>query len=177
MRSINLETEISRNSALVVDSSMEIQGTVSWTKAATLVTSEEAYILIPRADGSLIRSPSMSIPRPLVVCLNKFVSRRDLTIKPTETVSKKTILVRDDWTCQYCGNFGDTIDHIFPKSRGGGNTWGNLCTACRECNGAKDNMTPKEAGMKQPVIPSVYAPKRQQVLQAAVFRELEAMMV
>lgn len=150
---------------------------VDWTKAVTLVVTEEAYVLIPRADGSLVRSPSLAIPHPLVVCLNKYVPRRNLRVKSDEIVSKKIILVRDDWTCQYCGDYGDTIDHIFPKSRGGGNTWSNLCVACKDCNGSKADLTPKEAGLRQPVIPSVYSPKRQQILQTAIYKELEAMAV
>ena len=34
-----------------------------------------------------------------------------------------------------------------PKSRGGGDTWSNLVTCCKRCNGIKDNKTPEEAGM------------------------------
>lgn len=171
-----LEKEIGRNQTLVVDSTMEIKGVVDWTRAITLIVSEEAYTLIPRSDGSLVRSPSRSIERPLVVCLNKFVKRHNRTIEPEENVSRKIVLIRDDWTCQYCGKFGDTIDHIIPKSRGGGNTWGNLCAACKDCNGSKGDLTPAEAGMKDPVIPSIYSPKRNQLLQRAIYTELEAMM-
>jgi 5-methylcytosine-specific restriction endonuclease McrA len=174
---ICLEKEIGTNQTLVVDSTMSIQGRVDWTRAVTLLMADEAYTLIPRADGSLVRSPTMSIRKPLVVCLNKYVKRQSKIMLPDDSVSKKTILIRDNWTCQYCGKFGDTIDHILPKSRGGGNTWGNLCAACKSCNGAKDNMTPKEAGLKNPVIPQMYSSRRQNALQDAVFKELELMMV
>ena len=39
------------------------------------------------------------------------------------------------------------IDHVLPKSRGGGTSWENLVISCIPCNAKKDNKTPKEAGM------------------------------
>ena len=53
------------------------------------------------------------------------------------------VLERDDFTCQYCGrNVRDhkvvlVVDHINPKKRGGGDSLGNLITACVECNSGK----------------------------------------
>jgi len=176
MRTICLDTEIGKHQVLVVDSTMEIKGTIEWTRAVTLVVTDEAYTLIPRADGSLVRSPNFSMKKPLVVCLKRFVNRPNKTYRNDDIVSKKTILIRDNWTCQYCGNFGDTIDHIHPKSRGGGNTWGNLCAACHDCNESKANKTPKEAGLKSPVIPKSFAPARKSMLQSAVYKALEDMM-
>lgn len=176
MSPLILENEIGKNKVLVVDSTLEIKCTVDWTRAVTLVVSEEAYTLIPRRDGSLVRSPSFTMERPLVVCLNKYVARQNRTFEPETRVSHKVILIRDDYTCQYCGKYGDTIDHIMPKSRGGGNTWANLCVACFDCNNAKSDSTPSEAGLKQPVIPTVYSPKRTQMLQTAIYTEIDAMM-
>ena len=40
-----------------------------------------------------------------------------------------------------------TIDHILPRSRGGGNTWENLVCSCVKCNVKKGNKTPLEANM------------------------------
>lgn len=40
------------------------------------------------------------------------------------------------------------IDHILPKSRGGGNTWVNPACACTPCNHRKADRMPHEAGMK-----------------------------
>lgn len=40
--------------------------------------------------------------------------------------------------CWICGNpDADTLDHVLPVSRGGGNQWWNLRPACRSCNSAK----------------------------------------
>lgn len=66
-------------------------------------------------------------------------------------LSKKNILIRDKYTCQYCKEKCSdrtlTIDHILPKSRGGTAKWENLVTSCRRCNMTKANRTPEEAGM------------------------------
>ena len=66
------------------------------------------------------------------------------------------ILERDKHICQYCGPDGHkatTIDHVLPKSRGGGSNPGNLVAACFKCNQKKGDRTPDEAGMPliQPV--------------------------
>lgn len=49
------------------------------------------------------------------------------------------IFCRDDFTCQYCGARGATLecDHIVPVSRGGGHEETNLATACVACNRSK----------------------------------------
>ncbi|WP_307344978.1 HNH endonuclease [Metabacillus malikii] len=47
------------------------------------------------------------------------------------------ILVRDNYTCHYCGNYGDTVDHIIPKSKGGLTTPKNCICACNACNKEK----------------------------------------
>jgi 5-methylcytosine-specific restriction endonuclease McrA len=46
------------------------------------------------------------------------------------------ILERDAETCP-CGARADTVDHIIPHSKGGGNNPGNLRAMCRSCNSAK----------------------------------------
>lgn len=53
------------------------------------------------------------------------------------------ILVRDRYTCQYCGAKAPDvqleIDHKIPVSRGGKNTIENLITSCWDCNNGKGN--------------------------------------
>lgn len=41
--------------------------------------------------------------------------------------------------CSYCGGGGGTVDHIIPRSAGGGNTWENLTGACEPCNRARSS--------------------------------------
>ncbi len=66
--------------------------------------------------------------------------------------SRENIFKRDEYTCQYCGKKLSgkelTLDHVYPKSRLGPDTWENIVACCQECNQYKANRTPKEAGMK-----------------------------
>ncbi|MFQ6101507.1 MAG: HNH endonuclease [Anaerolineae bacterium] len=71
------------------------------------------------------------------------------------------VLTRDRYTCVYCGaRVGDwrhgrvlaradfSVDHLIPRSQGGGNAWGNTACACRWCNHRKADRAPHEAGMR-----------------------------
>ena len=76
-----------------------------------------------RHDYSL-RSTSHSMHVPSVIRLTDYVHI------PFErkSLSRKNILLRDHYTCQYCGRIYVaselTLDHVIPKSRGGGSGWG-----------------------------------------------------
>ncbi|WP_322924442.1 HNH endonuclease [Paenibacillus campi] len=50
---------------------------------------------------------------------------------------RKYILERDHYTCYFCGGYGDTIDHLLPRARGGHTTPLNCVCACNLCNQAK----------------------------------------
>ncbi|MBM7567391.1 HNH endonuclease [Paenibacillus sacheonensis] len=52
----------------------------------------------------------------------------------TKTDFRLLVLQRDDYVCRYCGEFGDTIDHVLPKSKGGLSTPANCVCACADCN-------------------------------------------
>ncbi len=71
--------------------------------------------------------------------------------------SKNAIYRRDNHKCQYCGSTKHlTIDHVIPKSKGGGDTWLNLVVACSTCNTKKGDKYLENSGlklMKQPRAP------------------------
>jgi 5-methylcytosine-specific restriction endonuclease McrA len=50
---------------------------------------------------------------------------------------RQRILERDQFTCQSCGLEGNTVDHITPRSLGGGDDEFNLQCLCYRCNSAK----------------------------------------
>ena len=50
---------------------------------------------------------------------------------------RKLILTRDRYTCHFCGRYGDTIDHLLPRAKGGHTTPVNCVCACNECNQSK----------------------------------------
>ena len=70
----------------------------------------------------------------------------------TRALSRKNILMRDRYTCQYCLKVlpaGElTLDHVIPRSRSGESAWENLVACCHGCNNKKGNRTPEEAGFK-----------------------------
>lgn len=57
----------------------------------------------------------------------------------------RNLLVRDNFTCQYCGTKlslrTGTKDHVVPQCQGGPTSWENVVAACKPCNNLKDNMT------------------------------------
>ncbi len=76
-------------------------------------------------------------------------------------LNNRELFRRDRHICAYCGGEYSflrlTRDHITPVSRGGRDTWMNVVTACRHCNGVKRNRTPEESGVQllyAPYIPN-----------------------
>lgn len=57
---------------------------------------------------------------------------------------RRFILARDHHTCHYCGEYGDTIDHLLPRAKGGHTTPVNCVCACLSCNQQKGNLTPEQ---------------------------------
>jgi len=59
-------------------------------------------------------------------------------------LSRSNVLLRDEYTCQYCGKklsfTSGTIDHVFPLCKGGTNTWRNVVACCEDCNNEKDDL-------------------------------------
>ena len=92
-----------------------------------------------------IRTVSTEYDYPSVIRLRKYARIPFKNI----VLSRKNILKRDGFRCQYCGTHESlTIDHVIPKSRGGKDTWENLAAACTQCNHKKGNRTPREASLK-----------------------------
>ncbi|MGF7030090.1 hypothetical protein J2T17_000995 [Paenibacillus mucilaginosus] len=54
------------------------------------------------------------------------------------------ILERDRFTCRYCGEYGDTIDHIVPRAKGGHTTPVNCVCSCYACNQSKADKDAEE---------------------------------
>jgi 5-methylcytosine-specific restriction endonuclease McrA len=119
-------------------------------KAVVLVYLDKAEI-VSTADGRVIRSVHSTFPFPSVIRLSQYkrIPYKNIIL------SRKNILRRDGHRCQYCGSTSPpiTVDHILPKSQGGGESWENLVAACIRCNNVKDNRTPEKAGMRLRSVP------------------------
>jgi len=50
---------------------------------------------------------------------------------------RRAILIRDQFTCQYCGQRATQVDHVISRNDGGTDHPSNLRAACAKCNRAK----------------------------------------
>lgn len=114
-------------------------------------------------NNRIIRSPSISILVPDAIYLPYYESLPKIDV----VFSRQNLLLRDKYTCQYCGKYlknpkERTIDHVIPKSRGGKTVWTNVVLCCKKCNLKKGDRTPEEAGMK--LLKQPKAPKWQALI-------------
>ena len=120
-------------------------------RALRLVIDGKAEIVEADYDR-LVRSERLTIPRPAVIRLTRFVH---VPRRFRRHVTNTFLFARDQYRCQYCGRHMSefklrealTRDHLVPLSRGGTNDWTNVITACSPCNTRKGNRLPEEIGM------------------------------
>lgn len=71
--------------------------------------------------------------------MGKYRPRAELGSQMWKNVRMR-VLQRDMFTCQYCQQPADTVDHIYPRSRGGATfDESNLVAACKSCNSRKSD--------------------------------------
>lgn len=106
--------------------------------------SVESWLVLPvRKSDDVIRTAKMEIRVPDVMILRNAASPRRVM-----RWSRRNLLRRDNYTCQYCGSKNEpTIDHVMPRTRGGKSTWTNCVISCVACNSKKADRTPEEVGM------------------------------
>jgi len=150
---------------IVANIAMEPISRINWEKAAALLATGNAYNLLHSDIVRTVRSPSVEINIHRVIYIPKYIYRGWSIRTIDSPATKKAILQRDKHQCAYCLDYGDTVDHIIPKSKGGNGTFGNLVACCRKCNGKKGNKTPEEAGMALLYTPSVYDQYAQDALE------------
>ncbi len=106
----------------------------------------------------IIRSPQMEMKLPSVLALKEYVAPSQ-----SPAFTRFNLFLRDEWTCQYCGDDFKTheltFDHVIPRARGGRTNWENIVAACRCCNSRKGSEMPEDIGMiplRKPRQPSLY---------------------
>ena len=106
----------------------------------------------------VFRSPTMEIRVPRVVALRQYAP-----ISAVPKFCRRSILLRDRYKCQYCGERFEsqdlTFDHVIPRSKGGMTTWENVVAACSPCNLRKADRLPVDVRMwpaSAPFQPSVF---------------------
>jgi 5-methylcytosine-specific restriction endonuclease McrA len=139
---------------LVLNSTYEPVNVCSTRRALVLLLKGKAEIL--ETAGALIHSERANYPWPVVIRLHEYarVPRPD-----RRRMSRRTILARDGFRCQYCGSTRHlTIDHVVPRSRGGVSSWENVVTSCAACNVRKGASLLSEVGMWPSRMPSPPVP-------------------
>lgn len=127
---------------LVLNAGYEPLAVVSFKRAVVLVLNSKATVILSDEEHP-VRSASGTYERPSVIVLTRYVKISRAKFAP---VSRRGILRRDGQRCCYCGHAATTIDHVLPKSRGGGESWENLVACCLGCNNRKSDRTPAEMG-------------------------------
>jgi 5-methylcytosine-specific restriction endonuclease McrA len=141
---------------LVLNANFEPINVCNTRRAISLIISGKADLVL-NGRGE-IKTVAASYPRPSIIRLERMIKRPRVRVKLT----KREILRRDDYTCQYCGQraLTLTIDHVIPRHMGGQHTWENLVTACSACNHHKGGRTIEQAQMKlrrNPCVPPASA--------------------
>jgi 5-methylcytosine-specific restriction endonuclease McrA len=125
----------------VDDGSYTGHGFEDWT---TLSLARDDF---ERHDYDWIRTVQMEIAVPKVIRLLGY----DRLPKQDVKLNRRNIFARDRNQCQYCGRRFSTselsLDHVLPRSQGGGSSWDNLVCACVRCNTKKGGRTPRQAHM------------------------------
>jgi 5-methylcytosine-specific restriction endonuclease McrA len=130
---------------LVLNASFEPINVCTVRRATVLLLKQKAEML-EEGHGRL-HSERMALERPAVIRLVTYVHvPRDVHRRK---ITRKAVLARDSWTCQYCGSNkpGLTVDHVIPRSRGGDSGWENIVASCAPCNRKKGDKLPREARM------------------------------
>lgn len=137
--------------ALLLNFYYEIESFISEKKVLKFIVNNKVEVITEWDD--VIRWSSGEMKYPAVVKLIKPFRKNFYSF----AFSRNAIIKRDNSHCQYCNkkltSSQVTIDHVVPRSQGGGNSFTNCVTSCQFCNAYKGNRTPEEAGMQLIVKP------------------------
>jgi 5-methylcytosine-specific restriction endonuclease McrA len=127
---------------LVLNQTYEPIGVCTVKRAIILLFLGKGEV-VERYARSHVRGANCLFPAPSIIRLHLYiyVPQKKLSL------SRKNILKRDKFQCQYCGtrSLPMTVDHVVPRQRGGSYSWENLVCACTACNAQKGSRTPEEA--------------------------------
>ncbi len=128
---------------LVLNANFEPVNVCTTRRAIGLVLNGKASLVL-NGRGE-IKTVTRTYPRPSIIRLEKMIKRP----RPHVRLTKREVLRRDNYTCQYCGQttLHLTIDHVIPRRLGGQHAWNNLVAACPSCNHRKGGRTLEQAQM------------------------------
>lgn len=133
---------------LVLNAGYEPLAVVTFRRALVLVLTGKASV-VAEGDEPVV-GPTEILCRPSVILLHHYVK---IPYRNSQVVTRRGVLRRDNHLCAYCRKPASTIDHVFPRSKGGADTWENLVACCLSCNNAKGNKTLAMLGWKLLTVP------------------------
>ena len=131
---------------ILLNSDFTFLSVISKRRAIKLMTKEKVEIL--KATDKIVynfeKTVEFVIPRIL-----RLVRMVKCIYKNRVPFSRKNVMIRDGYICQYCGSYKElTIDHVVPKAQGGTSCFDNCVASCKPCNNNKNDRTPKQAGLR-----------------------------
>jgi len=122
-----------------------------------VVSSRRAIVLVLAGKAEpvdvsevLCHAELLALPVPVVIRLTRYVR---VPYPAQVPLSRRAVFTRDGSTCVYCGAAATSIDHVWPRSRGGTHSWDNVVAACRRCNHTKADRSLAELGWSLPQPP------------------------
>ena len=96
---------------------------------------------------AVFRSPTIEIRVPKVIALREYAP-----VNTQPKFCRRSILLRDRFRCQYCGELFTapdlTYDHLVPRSKGGLTEWTNILACCVPCNVKKRDQHANHSGRR-----------------------------
>ena len=151
----------------VYNADYRVLSRIPWQGAVLLMLRGAVYVVDVYVPAVHVHGPSLVIELPVSVALREYVY---VPHNAANRVTRDGVLRRDRHICGYCSGRADTVDHVLPRCRGGGDTWFNLVAACQSCNGLKGDRTPQEAGMT--MIREPFEPKERERFRYTPISEL-----
>lgn len=140
--------------SLVLNASYEPLCVVPQRRAVVLVLNQKAVTL--EGTGASLhaagaRGVGWEVPAPSVVKLTRYVR---VPMRRGVPLTRRAIFARDGGRCVYCDAPATSVDHVFPRSRGGQHAWENVVSSCRRCNHVKADRLLGDLGwrMKRPPV-------------------------
>jgi 5-methylcytosine-specific restriction endonuclease McrA len=104
-------------------------------------------IVVDTWEGAFFRSPSTVVAVPKVMMLREYAP-----VAGEPKFCRRSILLRDRYRCQYCGQAfaaSDlTFDHVIPRAQGGRTKWTNIVSSCLGCNALKADRPANHSGRR-----------------------------
>ena len=139
----NIKSDPLREPVLILNANFEPLHVSTTKRALGLLFSGKAEVIIN--GRGYIHSATAKFGIPSIIRLSHMIRRP----RPRVNLTKREIMRRDNFTCQYCGSNTSilTIDHVIPRHSGGQHRWENVVAACQTCNRRKGGLTPEQANM------------------------------